>query len=276
MAIPEDTGVTPVDWTAEAATKIGPIRGAAGAGAGTITGAMGAVRAGARAVFTGTAATAVAERLARAINAAAALLEGARAAHAAITTHAADLPTAVMAAFVRASTQVAKRGAAQAGPVLADTVRATREIVPLRVDALPLGIADIACAGVAVIGTGGAVLRRVGASPVPIALIPGAGVAIIRAGGSARLIADDALACAGADSLLARLAGRRRRALGGTGAWLTGAVAGAPSGAALPRLGTRRPGVTTAGVRRGGLLPAEPGQQPTEGTPDQEPEGTSP
>ena len=237
---------------------------------------MGAVRAGARAVFTGSVATAVAERLARAINAAAARLEETQATHAAITGLTANPATAMRAAFARASTKVANRGAGQAGPVLADTIRATREIVPVRVDALPVGTADIPRAGVAVIGTGGAALRRMGASSFPIALIPRAGVAIIRAGGFGWLRADDALAGAGADPLLARLAGRQRRALGGTGAGLTGAVAGAPPGAALVGSVAAHPLVPAASVCGAGPRQTEPGQQATEGAPRQEPEGTPP
>jgi hypothetical protein len=60
------------------------------------------------------------------------------------------------------------------------------------------------------------------------------------------LVADDALAGAGADALLARLASWGCGELGGAGAWLAGAVAGAPPGAALAGLGTPRPGVAAA------------------------------
>jgi hypothetical protein len=89
---------------------------------------------------------------------------------------------------------------------------------------------------------------------------------LLTAGGALGRVLDGALARARADALLARLAGRRRGTLAGTGARLTGVVAGAAPGAALTRPGAVGPGVPAA-VRGADSLQTKPGQQPTEDTP---------
>lgn len=191
-AVPGETGVTPTERAAAAATIVRPVRPTAGAGARLIAGADGAFRAGAGAIFTGSTAAAVAEALAGAAKVVATGFEETESTDAAITRLATDGAAMIRATVVDGVTHITDRSAGLAVAVQADAVRADFLVGLGGMRAFPLGVADIPGAGVAIIVASDAFLGRMGASPFPVALVTGAGVAIVRAVGPGGLVADDA------------------------------------------------------------------------------------